>query len=261
MDSEAWNRLEKIVIDQLFDALKRRVCVLVSDGGSNIFSGLLMRHDGDHYIATAYHGVTRVVDGSSLVIQTFAGPCPAPAVLVDPSSNYDAGRDLVALRLDDFTASSLGAEWITPDDVLRGTLRAGEFVVAIGFPDKEVRAEPEQGIMRVEPRPFLMKSSVIPTPPELVRPGAKEIDDDFFIAYDDKDITGYGGVQLLPIKPTGVSGSGVFLLHPFCKGVVWSGQSALAGVATDWYPDARCLRVRRACFLMPLVGASIDTGG
>lgn len=250
--------IEKHLRQAIAEYIIKSVAVFLSDGGSNQFSGILLKAQDRYFSITAGHCIQDIRDASSLRISTFERQ--SPGVIVEPLHfgripEQDLG--LIELRFD--KAKELNASWIDLSSINSNHASPGAHVCMLGFPSQLISAQGGEEHI-ASPQGFLYFSLVTSRTPSAVLRRAPDPQYDFFVEWErDNVVIPESGTPLPSINPEGMSGCGVFVIHPPSTGQVWSPTSMrLAGILSSYIEGDNLFRCNRIEHVLSLIGLDIN---
>lgn len=238
--------------------LSKYACVLMSDGGKNVFSGSLVREGGRHFVLTVQHGIRDIVALDTFAMSTLANH--GKHISLTGLDVYEHPEmDMALIELSDSAVKAAAGE---DRELLAGSSERVDWKAlagGIGFPGS-LCLRKEGNPPTLHPTPFSYGSEV--TTRDHVFDYSKwrfEETREFFIEWDPNNLVcALEGEKVSAIEPYGMSGMGVFLIPKVGSDEIWSPTNmCLAGVATHVLPDERLIRCARVEYAAEMLGYTV----
>lgn len=242
--------------EMVFEALKRSICLLLSDNGQNFFSGVLVRDRTRYFIISANHCIDNVRDWRTLLVSTFGNQSRGNRVdlikaemLTRRNSDDISEFDIGVIEISKTCAYSLNGTWLDRSKISSEFAYMGATVVAIGFPSQLCDVSETGGTRRANPSPYLFVSQVADKLPELSSESVPiNASADIILYYDGSNISLDG--EPIMVHPAGMSGCGLFTIPAEGDGIIWdAGDIKLAGSQSSFVGHKYLRGKRSECIL------------
>lgn len=250
ISGEAFNKY----IDTIAEAIFESVVLIVSDNGTNYFSGTVLQGNKENFIITAKHCLKDISDPET--IQIFSKKNNNGLKVIGPKYVYLDDVDLGLINLTKEESEILKVRAKNISTINSNAAGAKKEIYTIGFPAQLI----EEKNKIYHPRPVFYRSIISER-----FPNKEEFSDNaehkyYFVEWDEYNTINLDKIKLSPIALQGMSGAGVYTTIPLDEeSQIWDFTNLeFSGIISSVNRKAKLIKCVRSEYVLRFLGAKLE---